>query len=686
MSILSRIGVGGRLFALLVLLVAGLFAMKTTSMMTFKEASVEIKETELLHLSDVAMSIVRSYHALETSGEMTREEAQEAAARVVAGLRYEGDNYFFINDMNHVMIAHGANPALAGRDFTDFTDPNGVYLFRNIVDSVQNGAIGTVEYQWAAPGAAEGDAPIDKLSVVQPFEPWGWVVGTGAYLINIEAAQAAVSRELLTMLGILSVVLASMAAVIAFSVTRPIRRLTDRMSALSKGDTESEVPYGKHKTIFGEIANALEVFRQSILERAELQKVEAARVVEERERAHLEMEAEREREAQKLAQEESARREKEEMEERLRAEREERQENEMREREARAEVQNKVVASLGEGLKRLAQGDLSEGLKQPFPSEYEQLRADFNSAVGSLREAVGAVVQNATSIRDETSEITSAADDLARRTEKQAATLEETAAALDELTSSVRSAADGAEKAAHMAVETKDSADRGGRVASKAVQAMDSVKKSSTEIAKITKVIDDIAFQTNLLALNAGVEAARAGEAGRGFAVVATEVRALAQRSSDAASEISTLIANSGEQVQQGFDLVEETGKSLENILEYVSEMSKRLTTIAASAKEQSQGINEINTAVNDLDNVTQQNAAMFEETTAASHALTQEANALFNAVAKFKLGQVQVTPLANRKPADDAMKAGKKSEPQSAGNAALKQETEVDPAGWEEF
>ncbi|MEE4188736.1 MAG: methyl-accepting chemotaxis protein, partial [Roseobacter sp.] len=209
-----------------------------------------------------------------------------------------------------------------------------------------------------------------------------------------------------------------------------------------------------------------------------------------------------------------------------------------------AEEQKSVVEALGQALKQLANGDLTTALENNFPSDYEMLRADFNQMVVSLHQAMAAVMHNADSIKNETNEITSAADDLSRRTEKQAATLEETAAALDELTSSVKSAAQGADEASSISEQAQKNAEDGGEVAKLAVSAMDGIKNSSHEISKITSVIDDIAFQTNLLALNAGVEAARAGEAGRGFAVVATEVRALAQRSSDAAREIKNLIAS----------------------------------------------------------------------------------------------------------------------------------------------
>ena len=367
----------------------------------------------------------------------------------------------------------------------------------------------------------------------------------------------------------------------------------------------------------------------------------------------------------------------------------ERQMRQSREEQARvADEQGIVVRALGEGLRRLSVGDLANELTQGFPAEYEELRTNFNLAVSSLRDAVGSVTQNVESIRNETSEITTAADDLSRRTERQAATLEQTAAALDELTSSVRSAADGADAASKMSADAQANAEQGGVVASLAVQAMDEIKTSSRKISKITSVIDDIAFQTNLLALNAGVEAARAGEAGRGFAVVATEVRALAQRSSEAASEINALISNSAEQVQQGVDLVDRTGTALSAIVSSVSDISERVTEIASSAREQSTGLNELNMAVNELDHVTQQNAAMFEETTAASHALTAETDALAAAVARFRLGDTYAAKPKARPDTVQAEAPLARPVPATSGNAALSLEPDAVSArtGWEEF
>ncbi len=311
-----------------------------------------------------------------------------------------------------------------------------------------------------------------------------------------------------------------------------------------------------------------------------------------------------------------------------------------RERAAMQAAQAKVVDALRQGLEQLAEGNLTVSLNEAFPADYEQVRNDFNQAVDGLLSAMRGVIENADLIQGEAAEISSAADDLSTRTERQAATLEETASAIDELTSSVQSAAEGAAHANDLVESARKNAEASGEVVREAIDAMSAIESSSQQIGKITSVIDDIAFQTNLLALNAGVEAARAGDAGRGFAVVASEVRALAQRSSDAAREINGLISASGAQVKRGVDLVDQAGDALKGIVESVMEISRNVSEIAVSSREQSSGLVEINEAMNQLDQVTQQNAAMFEETTAASHALTREAEALAQTMGRFQTGQ----------------------------------------------
>ncbi|CUH79392.1 Aspartate chemoreceptor protein [Tritonibacter multivorans] len=308
----------------------------------------------------------------------------------------------------------------------------------------------------------------------------------------------------------------------------------------------------------------------------------------------------------------------------------------------RKEEQDFVVEELRRGLAGLSDGNLTTRFQSPFPEEYEGLRSDFNDTIQQLREALVQVIEAADSIRGGASEITQASDDLSQRTESQAATLEQTAAALEELTVSVKSAADGARTVERTTEDAKQEAVDSGTVVQKAVAAMSEIEESSNHIAQIIGVIDDIAFQTNLLALNAGVEAARAGEAGRGFAVVASEVRALAQRSSDAAMEIKTLIGKSSSQVEHGVELVHKAGDALQSIVERVSHISGLVSEIAKGATEQSSGLEEINTGVVQLDQVTQQNAAMVEQSTAASHMLKSNSEQLGEIVGGFEIGDGQ--------------------------------------------
>jgi methyl-accepting chemotaxis protein len=351
-----------------------------------------------------------------------------------------------------------------------------------------------------------------------------------------------------------------------------------------------------------------------------------------------------------------------------------------------------ALAVLGEGLKSLAAGNLDIRIDQMLAPGFDDIKSDFNTAVDKLKDTLLSVVATSAEIHNGTTEISTATNNLSQRTERQAASLQETAAALEQITVTVKKTAEGTTHAQEVVTTAADDAGTGGEVVKRAIEAMAKIEQSSTQIGQIIGVIDEIAFQTNLLALNAGVEAARAGEAGRGFAVVASEVRALAQRSAEAAKEIKGLISASTTQVAQGVSLVNETGAALERIVSRVGVISSVIRDIAASAQEQSTGLQEVNNAVNDMDHVTQQNAAMVEQTTAASGALSQETDKLNGLMSQFQLGRPAVrtrqlgrsTNSANR-PAPMKGRVTRAPAPkQAAAPANAAPATSAD--SWEEF
>ncbi len=351
-----------------------------------------------------------------------------------------------------------------------------------------------------------------------------------------------------------------------------------------------------------------------------------------------------------------------------------------------AEETRTVVAALGDGLARLAEGDLTFRITAGFPQASQKLKDDYNATLEQLQGAVTVIVENAARMRAGAGEISHAADDLSRRTEQQAATLEETAAALDEITVTVKKSADGASQCRSTVAATKANAEKSGAVVQQAVGAMGEIERSASEIGQIIGVIDEIAFQTNLLALNAGVEAARAGDAGRGFAVVASEVRALAQRSAQAAKEIKSLISSSSKQVRTGVNLVGETGEALGRIVAQVAEINTLVLDMAASAEEQAGGLQQVNTAVNQMDQVTQQNAAMVEQSTAASHGLALEAETLTELVSRFRIGEAAVKRAAHRSPAVSPRLPRPAGRTSAISRSSIARKPAVVEDGWEEF
>ncbi len=645
LAVFSRLSV--RLYALTALFGLGLLAVMGYALHAQWQGLRDQRVAELTTSSEALAKLADFNRAMVAAGKMTEEAAKAQSAAQIASMVHGKGDYFFVLDTKGVTVGH-PNPKNVGVDFSKQVDSHGFAWIPDVMPRAIRDGVAEVEYYYPRVGET---TPTLKLGVYRYYEPWHWMIGTGMYLDDLDAEfQASAMRLGGVALAVLALLIGCATLVIR-SITRPTRALSASMRDLASGNMQAVVPTGGSLAETRAMAETVQVFKDAAVEKA-----------------RLAQDADGQR---KMAEAQHARHE--------------------AERDAAAASQKSVVDAVAGGLAQLSAGNLTVRLPTAFAAEYEQLREDFNAATTQLQTAMGVITANTATIRSGTAEITQAADDLSRRTEQQAASLEQTAAALDEITATVRKTADGAEKARSVVSTAKADAEHSGKVVRDAVTAMSAIETSARQISQIIGVIDEIAFQTNLLALNAGVEAARAGDAGRGFAVVASEVRALAQRSAESAREIKSLISTSSQQVDRGVELVAETGRSLERIVSQVGQIDGVVTEIAASAHEQAAGLAEVNTAINQMDQVTQQNAAMVEQSTAASHSLAQDTEALAQLTGRFQLGQAaEAAPArpapqrraerpAPSRPAAVTMKTGR-------GGAAVKRVSDVDPDGWEEF
>ncbi len=516
MQFLTRFTVARRLTAAVILSALGLVVVVVMLMLSERNLMLTERSGNLRGMVDIATGIASHYHDLAKSQDLPEDVAKERALKAIGKLRYGDGEYFWVNDMQVHMLMHPIRPELDGKDLSGSTDPTGKHLFVAFVDTVKKDGQGFVEYLWPKPGH---DNPVAKVSYVKGYAPWGWVIGSGVYVDDVQALFLKRVVEALLIGGVFTLLLAVTIWLISRSI---LRQLGDEPTAL-----------------------------------------------------------------------------------------------------------NTLVQAV-------AHGDLAARSQQKIHDD--SVLHGIHQMQESMARIVGQVRHGAEGVATASAEIAQGNQDLSARTESQASALEQTAASMEELGATVRHNADNAAQANQMAANARQIADQGGQTVEQVVRIMQSIHADSTKIGDIIGVIDSIAFQTNILALNAAVEAARAGEQGRGFAVVASEVRALAGRSADAARQIKQLIHDSVTHVDEGRVLVDQAGNTMQEVVTAIRRVTDIMGEISAASREQSAGVGQVGEAITQMDQVTQQNAALVEEMAAAAASLQTQSHQLVQTVSVFRL------------------------------------------------
>ncbi|WP_411834782.1 methyl-accepting chemotaxis protein [Pseudoxanthomonas mexicana] len=679
--------------------------------------------------TELAIGVIDEYARRVEKGEMDLESAQRDALLAVGRMQANGGvDYFYVHDEEPRMLMHPLREDLVGKPLGDVLSPDGKHIYPEFVKAARAGG-GFVDFTWAKPGK---DRPIAKTSYAGLYQPWGWVIGTGIYLDDTQA-QAMKFTIVMTLVGGLLVVLnLAIGWLIGNSILEPVARALAAIKGVSRGElTVRTGAHGRDEVgqmlkatdemvhmlerfssetrqmirlhegkdighrmpqdfpgVYGELATGintmmfehLDAFHDAIAILEEYANGDLSRdarrlpdtraflheAMDAAKRSLLSINSEIKRLAGAAAAGDFSQRGDE---SRFRDDFLEM----IRGLNAMMEVSDRNLARLSSLLRAIAEGDLTARMEGDFHGVFARMRDDANATVAQLTDIVGRIQHASGHINTAAGEIASGNNDLSRRTEQQAANLEETAASMEELTSTVRQNADSARQANQLAIGAAGVASQGGQVVGQVVTTMRDIEQSSHKIADIISVIDGIAFQTNILALNAAVEAARAGEQGRGFAVVASEVRTLAQRSANAAKEIKQLIDDSVSRVTDGSALVNQAGTTMGEIVASVQRVTDIMAEISAASQEQSVGIEQVNQTIAQMDETTQQNAALVEEASAAARSMEEQATALAQTVAVFRLGtgQVHALPIAAGRAAGRSRTVSHTSRARSAAEPA---------------
>ena len=619
-----------RFWIILAISVIGLVLVGALGLYRLHTALLDDRMIKTRNLAEVAHGVIVRYHARVQGGDLSEADAKRLALADLEVLRYDEKEYFWVNDMGPVMLMHPFSKQLNGKDLSENKDPNGKRLFVEFVNVVKRDGAGYVDYLWPKPGL---DHPVPKISYVKGFAPWGWIVGTGIYIDDVDT----IFRQQLiangSIIAVVILLLLGLSWVMVRSVTLPLTALTVTLGRLAQRDWQADIAGDDRGDEVGDIARAVGALKENGIAAARLQdEVEAERRTNEESR--IAAEAALDRSIGQVVAAATG--------------------GNLNQRIDTAQLTgvsakigeqinnlfdmlNATVTSIQATVSGLAHGDLRRRMEGQYEGAFATLQSDLNAMADTLSDVVRKIVSAVELQSNAAAEISTGSQDLAQRTESQAASIEETAASMHEITTTVKQNADNAQAANQLAVAARDTAEKGGGVVSDAVTAVTRIEESARKISDIVGLIDEIAFQTNLLALNASVEAARAGEAGKGFAVVAQEVRALAQRSANASKDIKALIADSNAQVKTGASLVNQTGSSLTDIVTAIKKVSDIVAEIAAASREQATGLDQINTAVGSMDEMTQRNGALVEETSASAQNLSNQAGELARLVGFFR-------------------------------------------------